>query len=326
MVDQLNAASSDSDLVVIGGGNFWELWPRNSRTGTSIDVTTSELRALGKPVFFNSLGIDSGQGVSKNARYFPSYLEELLKDENFFVTVRNDGALQNLEDALGWKAEIKCLPDHGFFAFDDAATDQGISETEVAINLAGDMPQIRFSNASIQEQIAAIAQGIISLDEAGLKKFTIVPHIWKDLEVALELLKCLPDRLVRENVQVAALTTGQDYSPASKFEAYRRSSFVIAARFHANVAALASGKKLLPICNYPQISRLLDFLPNPWAFARLDSGDLGNWSKSMVETAQASDERYRIFSTKVMDSLRADRQKIATDLTSWLKSHGLCSA
>jgi exopolysaccharide biosynthesis predicted pyruvyltransferase EpsI len=322
---QLNAASSASALVVIGGGNFWELWPRNSRTGTTIDVTTSELRALGKPVFFNSLGIDSGQGISINGRNFPSHLKELLEDENFFVTVRNDGALQNLEDAFGWRAELKCLPDHGFFAFDAPAGSPGSSEAEVAINLASDMPQTRFANSSLQAQLAAIAEGILSLDEMGVKNFTIVPHIWKDLEVALELLRCLPDRIARENVQVAGLTTGLGNSPISKFEPYRRSSLVIATRFHANVAALANGKKLLPLVNYPQIFRLLENLPTPWTFSRLDSKHLGNWSRSMVEAAQASDETYQTFTGKVMGSLRADRHQIATELISWLKIHGLGS-
>ena len=322
---QLNAASSASDLVVIGGGNFWELWPENSRTGTTIDVTISELRALGKPVFFNSLGIDSGQGISINGRNFRSHLEELLEDENFFVTVRNDGALQNLEDAFGWRAELKCLPDHGFFAFDARAGSLGVSEAEVAINLASDMSQIRFVNSSLQAQLAAIAEGILSLDEMGVKNFTIVPHIWKDLEVALELLRCLPDRIARENVQVAGLKTGLGNSPISKFEPYRRSSLVVATRFHANVAALANGKKLLPLVNYPQIVRLLENLPNPWAFSRLDSNHLGNWPRLMVEAAQASEEAYQTFSTKVMDSLRADRQQIARDLTSWLEIHGLGS-
>lgn len=325
MRQQLNAASSASDLIVIGGGNFWELWPRNSRTGTTIDVTTSELRALGKPVFFNSLGIDSGQGISKNARNFPSYLEELLEEEKFFVTVRNDGALQNLEDAFDWRAELKCIPDHGFFAFDGSASSPGVSETEVAINLASDMSQIRFAKSSLQAQLAVISEGILSLDEMGVKNFTIVPHIWKDLEVALELLKCLPDRIARENVQVAALRTGLGSSPVSNFEPYRRSSLVIATRFHANVAALANGKKLLPIVNYPQISGLLENLPTPWAFPRLDSKYLGNWSRSMVEAAQASNETYQTYSTTVMGSLRADREQVARELISWFEIHGVGS-
>lgn len=323
---QLQAACSAVDLVVIGGGNFWELWPPNSRTGTTIDITTAELRALGKPVFFNSLGIDSGQGVSNNARHFPSYLQDLSADNQFFVTVRNDGALQNLEDTFGLKAGPRCLPDHGFFAFDGPASSSVVSETEVAINLAGDMPQIRFSNSPLSSQLAAIAQGILSLDEIGVKNFTLVPHIWKDLEIALELLKCLPDRIVRENVQISALRTDSGSSPVLNFDPYVRSSLVIATRFHANVAALANGKKLLPLVNYPQISRLLGNLPTSWAFPLLDSNHLGGWPQAILEALQTSHETYATYSNEMMDSLREDRELIATDLTSWLKLHGLGSA
>ena len=62
------AEANTYDLVVVGGGNYFELWVENSPTGTSFSVGEDAWAALKVPVFFNALGVDAGQGVPAVSR------------------------------------------------------------------------------------------------------------------------------------------------------------------------------------------------------------------------------------------------------------------
>jgi hypothetical protein len=52
------------DLLVIGGGNYFELWPNDSPTGTSITLPIPFWRKITKPILINGVGVDLGQGAS----------------------------------------------------------------------------------------------------------------------------------------------------------------------------------------------------------------------------------------------------------------------
>ena len=93
----VNEANS-YDLVMIGGGNYFELWVENSRTGTSIDLDLEYLQKINTPILFYSLGCDLGQGVPQaNVDKFRIFMDYLTNREKYFVSVRNDGALGNIE-------------------------------------------------------------------------------------------------------------------------------------------------------------------------------------------------------------------------------------
>ncbi len=115
--------ANKQDLVVIGGGNFFELWPENSCNGTSIDLSYSNLKAIKCPVFFNGLGVDGGQGVGNQAqKNFRSFFNDIANDNQFFVSVRNDGSIAQLHELGISTAGVKCLPDAAFFYKDSVQT------------------------------------------------------------------------------------------------------------------------------------------------------------------------------------------------------------
>ena len=85
-------ASAGCDLLVVGGGNYLELWPSNTSTGTSLDFSPELLDSLEVPVFFNALGVDLGQGISQIAqKNFPPFIARLQNSDQFLLSVRNDG-------------------------------------------------------------------------------------------------------------------------------------------------------------------------------------------------------------------------------------------
>ncbi len=90
------------DMLIIGGGNYFELWVEQSPTGTSIAIDQKLFDDIEVPVFFNALGVDPGQGVPPVSRErFTSFLDKLLSSDQYLVSVRNDGARENLRQHIG---------------------------------------------------------------------------------------------------------------------------------------------------------------------------------------------------------------------------------
>lgn len=307
--------SASSDLLVIGGGNFWETWPSNSQTGTSIDLSLDDLKRLNIPVFFNSIGLDTAQGVSEAASRLPVYLEGLLGDSQFFVSVRNDGARANLLEQFDFKQPVLELPDHGFFSETEfsASSDSRV----LAVNVAQDMKSIRFHDGDPRPQMKALAAAISSLVDHGVDEVNLVPHVSGDLAAIALLCDFLPDKIVREKVRVAPLDTRLG-DAGSKFNPYQSAGMVIATRFHANVAALASGTKLLPIVNYPQILLTLEGLPTPWKFPVLSEGNLNSWPEVAIDVMTRDPREYVTYSREILRGLESQRNVAASSLTRWL--------
>ena len=322
LFDWLSSRSKSADLIVFGGGNFWELWPENSKTGTSIDLELEQLLQLEKPSFFNALGVDGAQGVSPAARNFPEYLSSLQNNDNFFVTARNDGANSTLEGIFGFGNRVDILPDHGFFANVDKSTLK-VFENIVSLNLASDMREIRFKDLSYERTLTEIVNSVVGLEQAPM--IQVVPHVIQDIRTALELVERTSDSIARERTIFASLdTSGSDVF--SKFSPYLNSRLNIVNRFHANVFCLAQGLPLLPLVNYPQIKLLLDGLPEAWPFERLTPENVDDWTEITEHAYRTSGTvEKQDYSKFIMEELRSQRQEIGLGLVEWLRGRGLIS-
>lgn len=322
LFDWVSARAQSVDLIVFGGGNFWELWPENSKTGTSIDLELEQLLQLEKPCFFNALGIDGAQGVSPAARHFPEYLSGLQSNESFFVTARNDGANSTLDSIFGTGCHVEILPDHGFFAKVDNSASKLVENT-VSLNLASDMREIRFRDLSYELTLSELVNSVVKLEQNPLIR--IVPHVIQDIRTGLDLVESTSDSIARERTVFASLDTTSS-SVASKFSPYVNSKLNIVNRFHANVFCLAQGLPLLPLVNYPQIKLLLDGLPEAWPFERLTPENVGDWTEIIEHAYMTSGAEERIdYSKFIMEELRSQRKEIGQGLFEWLLGRGLIS-
>ena len=311
----------DLDLIVFGGGNFWELWPTNSRTGTSLDITIEELVSLGKPCFFNSIGVDSGQGISPNASNFGMYMKALLREENFFVTVRNDGAQKTLKNHLDFNSDILELPDHGFFSLTDNKV-SGIensysAEKVLALNFAADMPKSRFVNLSYDEQLAGIIRILNIAIPAHFNSLVVVPHTHSDFKPICDLIERLPDKLVRENLKIASLSTSYN-SHDDTLKSYFDADLIISNRFHSNIISIVLGKKFMPLINYPQIRSLFGGLPKTFPFPILDESCPEQWEQNFLKVLHEREENYEEYRNLVLEDLSKQRNHVEELLLAWL--------
>ena len=244
------------DLIIIGGGNFFELWVENSRTGTSIDIPIESLKKINPPILFFSLGFDIHQGYSsENKSNFSIFLDFLTNDSKYLVSMRNDGALNNLNLLYGNKYNSKVLsvPDSGIVLSpqDLNINKNWIRGNTLGINLAGDMIDLRY-NDNYDKALRVYSEFLKWTIEKYDYNIVFFPHIYSDYEISFDVLNLLPDSLKRKKVQIAPLASGNE-GMKEIFSLYNQCKIIVANRFHSNLCSIALGKPTIGIVNYPQI-------------------------------------------------------------------------
>lgn len=255
------------DFLMIGGGNYFELWVDHSQTGTSIDISSERLKRLKVPTLFHALGVDIGQGYTEqSASRFKAFMSSVLERPDMFVTVRNDGSTRALHEVLGstLASRIPTMPDGGFFA-GESPLPEGISRSDcIGINIAGDMLDRRFDRRlSVDGFLDELASACCSLmDAQPALRLALMPHIWRDVALIAQLLPRIEDSYLRRRVAVGTLeptARGLDSFLAS----YQRFDLVLGMRFHANVCPIGMGTAARGLLNYPQVERLYEELEMP---------------------------------------------------------------
>lgn len=259
LFSRISRVIENVDLIVFGGGNFWETWDETSGSGTSLNVTYDDLVRLGKPVFFNALGVEIARGVStKASTVFPRDVIRMCSDDRFFVSVRNDGSLGNLRRLGIEHPKVRELPDHGIFASleNDASRKEFLDGKLIVLNLAVDMPEIRFRNwANPEEFFASLGNVVTRLSKDYNFELRFVAHVPSDVNAFCALADKLPMEIQRNRLSLR--WHGGFHNPGMDFAShYLEADIILAQRFHANILAIRSLQEFLSISNHPQ---LIDF-------------------------------------------------------------------
>ena len=256
------------DLLIIGGGNYFELWVDHSSTGTSIDISPEQFIRLKVPTLFFALGVDTGQGCSSHAASnFSIFMDSILSREDMFVCVRNDGSKGALQRVLGvdHAVSIPVIPDGGFFAPQpDHENRYATDRPRIGLNIAGDMLERRFdktlSPEGFLQEIALVCCGL--MDAFPDVSIDIVPHIWRDVSFIAQLLPLIPDQYLRRRVTIHSLEPRID-GLNDVLRAYSACDAVLGMRFHANVCPIGMGIPTRGLLNYPQVQYLYEELKIP---------------------------------------------------------------
>ncbi len=259
--------SNQHDVVMIGGGNYFELWVENSHTGTSLNLSREILEKIKSPIVFYALGCDAGQGVpEENVSKFKKFLDYLNSSSKYLVSVRNDGSEDTIRDFLGerYLKNIYKVPDGGFFTEveDFYHPELPDSKKVIAVNLAGDMLDRRFGDNGIDSSKISYEQFLKafgSLINNQLKQdaeicIVFIPHIFKDIGVIADVLQNVEDRFRRNRITVAPYLHGKN-AQEYIFDLYRKCNLVLGNRFHANVCSIGLGVPTIGLVNYPQIEK-----------------------------------------------------------------------
>lgn len=254
---------NNHDLVVIGGGNFFELKWDYSYTGTTINISDKTLDKIKTPILFHGVGCDIAKGASQNSiEKFRLFLERITSDKNILVSVRNDGSYDTIKKLYGddFLKKIYRVPDGAFFMksrkFDFPEIRRGYRS--IGINVVSDMKEIRFNSEvsgsiSYDDFIIGFAKVLTELFQK-YENYQIIlfPHIYSDLIAIYDLLEKILDKYRRTRVVVAPCLTG-DGSDEYIFGLYKECDFVMGMRFHSNVCSIAQNIPTIALSSYKKI-------------------------------------------------------------------------
>ena len=246
------------DLLIVGGGNYFELWVETSPTGTSIAIELELLQKIQTPILWNALGVDDGQGVTqKNIQKFQKFLDLLIERKDF-ISIRNDGAKDTLLQYIDKKylQHIYHSVDAGFFVDIPDASPYYTTKHYIAINIATDMEEVRFKDITYKDFIEEWKNFTLEfLKKHETYEVVFVPHIFRDIDFINELLQILPDSIRRQKISIAPLLHGEK-SFYEVMSIYKNAQVVLANRFHANVCSIGLGTPTIGLYNYKQIQAL----------------------------------------------------------------------
>lgn len=260
--DAFVAEANASDALVIGGFSLFQLWRESTTSGTYLDVTPALFERIRVPVLFHGLGCDATRGVNPTAvARTRAFLDAMFALDHCRFSLRNDGSAALLDAHLGpaYAERMDVIADGGLFADPPEVMHPGLEDGRrfIAVNLAGDMPDMRFSGPGgedVSREFAhSIAQGLNGILERDPDLHCIfVPHIHSDHGPIGAVLESLSDPLRRQRVGVAGLVQG-DAGWAAAFDLYRRAEAVVAMRYHANLASMGFGTPVLGISTHHKI-------------------------------------------------------------------------
>lgn len=265
------------DLLLIGGGNYFEVWVEKSATGTSIDIAPDVLAALSVPTLFYALGVDTGQGYTETTvSRFRAFLATLLERDNMFVCVRNDGSSRALTELVSSQVAdiVPMMPDGGFFAGRALGLAQARMDGRrtIGMNIAGDMADQRYGEGegykTFLGQLSMLSQQLIDLSDD--VELMLVPHIWRDVQLLSDLLGQIPDPYIRRRMIIGPL---EPRAPGLRpfLADYAKCSAVLGMRFHANVCPVGMGVPTVGLVSYPQVRLLYEEMQAPQRLVHVNS-------------------------------------------------------
>ena len=269
--DEFVAKANTHDLVIIGGGNFFEPWLDESATATTINITNERLQKITTPLVFFGVGFDIHKGCKpENLEKFAGFLEQCIRQDNILISFRNDGSLKNLKIAYPdrpdlWEG-VTIVPDGGFSYVVDEQPAGYLPEGRFwGINIASDMEALRFPSGvaggnTWKEFLGQYARFLEqSLVADPRLKIVLFPHIFRDVLSIGEFMTYLDDRLCRDRIVVAPFACGWQACD-HVFSLYKHCELVMGMRFHTNVCALAMGIPAIPLISYPKLYDLYEEL------------------------------------------------------------------
>lgn len=318
--------ANEYDLLVFGGGGFFELKWDYSATGTTIDLSTEILNRIKRPILFNCIGTSVAKGASDQAiEKFDKFLTNVI-ERNDFVTVRNDGSYELLNRIYKnkYSDSIMKVPDGGFFCSPTEHEQPLIvpGYTNICINIAGDMPEIRFPGGeklNREEFILEIAEFCNQiLDQNQNIRLIFVPHIASDLKVISEVMGCISDWNLRLRVSCAGCYNGEATDGLMNFDLYRQSDLVLGMRYHANVVPIGMGIPTIMLGTYAPHLALCHDLDIDSRCVLANEKGFANKLLHTVEDVLSRKVRVKEENTHIKNKLQEENNRYMQALQKWL--------
>lgn len=281
--------ANNFDMLVIGGGGFFDYWLEGSATGTTIDMESEIVAQIKVPTLICSVGCMPHKAIPVgNVEKFRRFLDALILNNNVRIAVRNDGSVLSLRNDIGreYLPHISEVLDSGFFFDTLESNPLPIDQNYIAINITNDQLQMNSHCRGVidkQVYLTALVDVITHITNTLKIKIVFVPHIYADLKAIVEVLSLLDDFVIREYISVAPCLQYDD-GANTVFSVYKHSQLVIGSRFHTNVCSLAMGVPSLGLVALDRVKYVYDQLGMLDSYVLLDY----DFSNDLIEKVEST--------------------------------------
>ncbi len=277
------------DLLILGGGAFFDARWIESKTGTTFDMDNEFIDGIKIPVLVNAMGyletLESSEDNSEVYKLFEKFLTYITSKENWLVTVRNDESFKRIEDRYtkSLSSKITKVADNGLFYTDKIPTKKNDKVNTIGLNITNDLFSKSFNNDMTTDKFNdAISNYITKLIDEN-KNLILFAHAPQDLNTINIIMSKIGAEKFREKITVAPYRPSDVFGVDELIKYYKMCDIVIAMRFHANILALQLGIPTVGLSGHNQIKALYNELALEEYFIKVDSDDFINKVMNTIE-------------------------------------------
>lgn len=256
------------DLLVLGGGGFFDLRWDYSHTGTTIDFSEQIIEKINTPVLVNAMGYHEFDEINdNNISKFEKFLNSIVNNDKWFISLRNDGSYKRMKNRCGGIVDkLLTVPDHGFFLNPREFQKLGLNCKDriwIGMSITNDLLSKKFNMDvnSVDTLNNMIGQAINRiLDQDRNKGIIFFPHTPQDVITIGVLMSLINEKNKRERVIVAPYMSCVKEAIEATFDLGRVCSCVVSMRFHSNVCFIGMNIPTIGLAGHEQISSLYDEL------------------------------------------------------------------
>jgi polysaccharide pyruvyl transferase WcaK-like protein len=313
------------DLLVLGGGGFFDLKWDYSSTGTTIDLSEKFIQDIKIPVLVNGMGYHEYEEVKEeNVAKFKNFLKIITDNKNWFISVRNDGSFGRMKARYGSLVDkVLKVPDHGFFFSPKEYSRFGLEDKNtvwIGLNLTNDLFNECFNKGLGTEEFNQLMGKFINriLQENSRYKIILFPHAHQDISTTAAVIGAVEDKYKRERIVVAPLIT-VEASIEQVFDLYRICSLIIGMRFHTNVCSIAMNIPTIGLAGHEQISALYNELGIQERCIKLDTTQFIDRLEALLKDGLPASDQVKKAYQKVNLLLDKEVENYYKKLDEWMK-------
>lgn len=313
---------NQSELLILGGGGFFDVYWDESDTGTTIDMPKSFIDQIKVPVLVNAMGVHFVQGKKRAKEKFYSFLNDITSRDNWYVSIRNDGSAKRLKDVYheSLPDNLKIVPDAGFMIDTGYRNSKEDHDCIIGFSITNELLDPGFIGNenidSFNDTMRNILTGILDAN----KEICFFIHGPQDFNTLNILIDKMGMEKFRTNITVAP------YAPYGRgdggiLDYYRKCDAVVGMRFHSNVIAIAENIPVLGVAIHAQITDLYEELGINDQCVKIGDEGYENLIMDGINKILIDYKKIREKEKQCMIEITSDYKKYVNESIEFLKSN-----
>lgn len=300
--DDLVKKINQTDGLILGGGEFFDVRWNYSATGTTLDFNVDFLNNINVPVLVNAMGMSYEKTEKEAIEKFITFIEKIADNRKWMLTIRNDGSYENMKQLFDERImnNIVEVPDNGFLF----AEPKGVEDDCVGFLITNDLFNEEFNHGVTPEvfndEIAKVIESVLLKGE----KVMLFAHAPQDIGTVHMIYSKLSTSYFRERISIAPYEPNSIDGAERIVNYYRRCKLVVSMRFHGCVLPIQIGVPTIGLAGHSQILQLFQKLES------LEEQCVVVGEEQYIEKLQTKIKETLDNSKKIIDKQQIEMQKI----------------